>query len=399
MQIIADFHIHSKYARATSERNDIQGLAEGAKIKGIDLMVTGDFTHPKYFEEIKAELEPYEKGIYVKKGTYFILGTEVSVIYKKDRLYKMHHLILAPDIECAEQINETLGKYGKLSSDGRPILSMSSAELADQVFSCSKEAMIIPAHAWTPWFALFGSKSGVDNLKDAFEEHWNRIYAIETGLSSDPAMNWLISELDNITLISNSDAHSLGKLGREANVFDIKRLTYSEITKVIKTREGFVKTFEFYPEEGKYHYDGHRKCGIVLSPEESEKYNNLCPKCGKPLTLGVLHRVMDLADRKTPKKEGKVPFEYIVPLQTIISKVLKKGETTVSVLREYRKILEKFGNEFAVFEASEEEIKKNVEPKIAKAILRVKQQRVSWRPGYDGVFGELKLEEKQGRLI
>ena len=401
MRIIADFHVHSKYARGTSPKCDIDGLAEGASLKGIDVIATGDFTHPAYFNEIKAKLEDDGTGLFPYKKAKFILSTEISVIYRgPERARKMHHVVLAPSIEVAGQINDQLSKRGNLASDGRPIIGMSSAALADELFSISKGIMIIPAHAWTPWFAIFGSKSGVDTVEEAFEEHTKNIHAIETGLSSDPAMNWMLSSLDRFSLVSNSDAHSLGKLGREANVFDLEKPSYKSITEAIKTRKGFVKTYEFYPEEGKYHYDGHRKCDVIFSPWESKSRNDICPVCRKKLTIGVLHRVTDLADRKPGfKPENAIPFDYIVPLPTIISAVLKKAETSLAVQEEYSKIVSYFGNEFAVFEASREQIELAAKPEIAKALLKVKEGKVRWIPGYDGVFGKLILDDSSRKNV
>ncbi len=395
MRIVADLHVHSKYARATSQQNDVPGLSEGAKVKGIDLMATGDFTHPAYFEELKSVLKDGEGGLYDFKGTKFILSTEISLIYSgTPKVRKMHHIVLAPSLEIAAQINEQLSKRGNLASDGRPIIGMSSAALADELFSISKDIMIIPAHVWTPWFAIFGSKSGVDTVEEAFGEHARHIHALETGLSSDPAMNWMLSSLDKYTLVSNSDAHSLAKLGREANVFELEKLTYKTLTDAIKTRKGFVKTYEFYPEEGKYHYDGHRKCNVLLTPWEAKARNNICPECRKPLTIGVLHRVADLADRKQGfKPENAVPFDYIVPLTTVISKTIRKGETTNAVNEEYWKLIKYFGNEFSVFEAPNDQLRLATTPAISESIIRVKEGRIKWVPGYDGVFGSLVLDD------
>ncbi|MBI5227287.1 DNA helicase UvrD [Candidatus Micrarchaeota archaeon] len=400
MRIVADFHIHSKYARATSPQNDIKGLSEGAKVKGIDLMATGDFTHPQYFEEIKRDLDgtckDNEEGIFTYNRTAFILSTEVCTIFQiAEKSKKMHHILLAPNFDVATQMNERLAKYGNLKEDGRPILMISSAALADEMFAISDQIMIIPAHAWTPWFSVFGSKAGVNSMEEAFENKADKIYAIETGLSSDPAMNWLLSSLDKYTLISNSDAHSLGKLGREANVFELPEPpTYKSITDAIKTRKGFVKTYEFYPEEGKYHYDGHRNCKVLMTPWEAQNIGNICPVCRKKLTVGVMHRVMDLADRKPGfKPEGAIPFQNIVPLITTISKAIKKPETSNVTLEEYSKLIRYFGNEFALWEAPEDKIRLATSVDIANAIVRVKTGKIKWIPGYDGVFGELVLDE------
>jgi uncharacterized protein (TIGR00375 family) len=409
MRVIADLHVHSKYARATSPRCDIPGLAEGARMKGINVMASGDFTHPTYFNEMKRTFrdaaDDEGSGLFGYAGISFILSTEVSVIFElggKSR--KMHHIILVPSLEAAEQINDRLAKYGDLKADGRPTLMLSSAALAEELFAISQDMMLIPAHVWTPWFSIFGSKAGVDSVEEAFEDQAHRIHALETGLSSDPAMNWMLSSLDRYSLVSNSDAHSLQKLGREANVFDLEKTTYKSITDAIKTRKGFVKTYEFYPEEGKYHYDGHRKCEILLSPSEAKNMNDTCPVCRRKLTIGVLHRVSDLADRKLGfKPEGAVPFQYIVPLETVISKAIKKPVTSQVVAEEYSKLIRYFGNEFAVFEAPEDQVRLATSKDIADALSMVNTGKVRWVPGYDGVFGELLLdnvpEAKKGRTI
>ncbi len=400
MRVIADLHVHSKYARATSASCDIPGLAQGAKIKGINIMATGDFTHPEYFNELTgflAKNEVSDGEFYSYDGIRFILSTEVAVIYELDgKTKKMHHILLAPSLEIAAQINEQLNKYGKLKEDGRPILKMSSAELVGQLESISKDIAIIPAHVWTPWFAIFGSKSGVDSVEEAFEDKSDRIFALETGLSSDPTMNWMISKLDKYSLISNSDAHSLGKLGREANVFELNEMTFEAVINAIKTRKGFVKTYEFYPEEGKYHYDGHRKCNILWPPWESEQHKNICPVCKRKVTVGVMHLIADLADRKLGEKpEGAVPFQQIVPLVTIISKTIKKGEATQATGEKYDHLIRYFGNEFAVFEANEEQLRLATTPEIAASIIKVQKGDIRWIPGYDGVFGELVLDSSK----
>jgi len=409
MRIVADLHVHSKYARATSSRCDVDGLSEGAKVKGIGVIATGDFTHPGYFHELKMKLTEEKDGLHPYNGVDFVLSTELAITYGETGSKKrMHHVILAPDLEIAEQINDKMSKYGSLTEDGRPMLSISSAELVEQMEEVSKNIVIIPAHAWTPWFGVFGSKTGVNSIEEAFEDKADRIFAIETGLSSDPEMNWLISSLDKYTLVSNSDAHSPEKLGREANVFELEKAGYKDIINSIKTKKGFVKTYEFYPEEGKYHYDGHRECKIRWSPWESIKHKNICPVCRKKVTVGVLHRVVELADRKPGfKPENTVPFQHIVPLKTLLSKVLKKSETAVAVAEEYNKLINYFGNEFSIFEADDAAVLQATSPEIAKGILRVKNNEVKWLAGYDGVFGELVLDEnskkgeerKQSKLL
>ncbi len=401
MRIIADLHVHSKYARATSQRCDIDGLAKGAKIKGINAVATGDFTHPAYFQEVKRLLgsddeQDKHKGLFLYEGTYFILSTEVALFYELNRKQlRMHHVVLAPGLEEAEQLNDALARFGDLKADGRPMLGLSSAALVEECEKISKDFFIIPAHAWTPWYGIFGSKTGVDSVEEAFEDKAERVLALETGLSSDPAMNWMVSRLDRYSLVSNSDAHSPEKLGREANVFEIDSVDYRSIIKAISTRKGFVKTYEFHPEEGKYHYDGHRKCGIRWSPWESIKHKNICPVCRKPVTVGVLHRVVGLADRKPGEKPaGAVPFQHIVPLTLLISKVFGKPEYSGAVMEEYDGLIRYFGNEFAVFEAEEALIYQAVSPEVAKAILKVRHEEVKWLPGYDGAFGELILDDK-----
>ncbi len=396
MRIVADLHVHSKYARATSSRCDIVGLSEGAKTKGIDVVATGDFTHPVYFNELKAFLKDEKDGLFPYNGVNFILSTELSVIYElKGKTKKMHHVVLAPSFDIARQISDRMAKYGNLKEDGRPMLSLSSAALAEELFAISDDIVIIPAHVWTPWFSLFGSKSGVDTVEDAFEDKADRIFALETGLSSDPAMNWMISSLDRYSLVSNSDCHSPEKLGREGNVFELEKPGYTNIIEAIRTRKGFVKTYEFYPEEGKYHYDGHRNCRIRWSPWESLKHDNICPVCRKKITIGVLHRVAELADRKPGfRPENAVPFQHIVPLGTVISKVIGKGENTGAVGEAYSKLIRYFGNELSVFEAHEDQITLATTPEIAEGIVKVKKEDISWLPGYDGVFGELVLGDK-----
>jgi uncharacterized protein (TIGR00375 family) len=405
MRIVADLHVHSKYARATSRDNDLDGLARGAKLKGIDVIATGDFTHPAYFSEIKLGLAGSEDGtgLYAHNGVRFMLSTEISLIYSQKGgtrdtghgALRMHHIVAAPSLEVAAQINDELGKRGNLSSDGRPILGIPSPEFADILFGISPDVMIIPAHAWTPWFSLFGSMSGVDSMEDAFGSNAKKIFAIETGLSSDPAMNWTLSMLDKYSLVSNSDAHSLDKLGREANVFELEKPSYAAIREAIRTRKGFVKTYEFYPEEGKYHYDGHRDCNVRWTPSETKSHGGICTVCRKPVTVGVLNRVAALADRKPGfRPDGAVPFQYIVPLRTVISKVLGRGEATNAVALEHDRMVRYFGSEFAVFESDENRIRLAATPEIADAIMKVKTGNVRWLPGYDGVFGELVLDDK-----
>ncbi len=408
MNFIADFHIHSKYSRATSKNMDLENLDKWAKIKGIKVLGTGDFTHPEWSKNLKQKLEPAESGLYQLKSkkdeTRFILTSEISCIYSKNgRVRKIHIIVFSPSFEICEKINTQLGWIGNLKSDGRPILGLDAKELAKIVLNSSQHCFIVPAHVWTPWFSIFGSRSGFDSIEECFEDYTKYIYAGETGLSSDPEMNWRISNLDKIALISNSDAHSPQKIGREANVFDTE-LSYPAIIEAIKSKDvrKFLYTIEFFPQEGKYHYDGHRACDISLSPQESKKYNNICPNCGKPLTLGVLNRVEELADRpEGVKPEGAVPFKSLIPLEEIIANALSQGTGTKRVDKEYRNLIKEFKTEFRVLlNTSEEDLKRATLAEIAEGIIRVRQGKVDLVPGYDGVYGKIKIfsQDEQKKL-
>lgn len=406
MKFIADFHLHSKYSRATSRNMDLDNLDKWAKIKGIKVLGTGDFSHPEWFESLRDKLEPAEPGLFKLKkqdgGTRFILTNEISCIYsKKNRVRKIHIIIFSPSFEATEKINAQLGWIGNLKSDGRPILGLDAKELLKIALSASEDCLVVPAHAWTPWFAIFGSKSGFDSIEECFEEYSKYIFAVETGLSSDPPMNWRLSSLDKIALISNSDSHSPQKIGREANVFDTE-MSYKEIIEAIKTKnpQKFLYTIEFFPEEGKYHFDGHRNCGIKLSPSETKKYNGICPVCGRPLTVGVLNRVEELADRKEGfKPPGAIPFKSLVPLEEIIADVLGQTTGTKEVEKEYNGLIEKFGSEFNVLlEAPKEKLEAATTPEISEGIIRVREGKVAKEAGYDGVYGKIRIfsgEEKK----
>ncbi|MBU2472633.1 endonuclease Q family protein [Patescibacteria group bacterium] len=424
MKFIADLHIHSKYSRATSKDMDVDHLNKWAKIKGINVLGTGDFTHHLWLKELKGKLEPAESGLFkIKKkvksslvnndwlpkngnskidnDVRFLLSSEISCIYSKNgRVRKIHLIILAPDFKTVEKINTRLGWIGNLKSDGRPILGLDAKELAKIALDASKRCLIIPAHIWTPWFSLFGSMSGFDSIEECFEEYSKYIYAGETGLSSDPAMNWKLSALDKIALISNSDAHSPSKIGREANVFDTN-MTYNGISDAIKSKDPkkFLETIEFFPEEGKYHHDGHRKCKVNLTPKESKKLENICPKCKKPLTIGVLHRVDDLADRKEGEKPNKaIPFKHIIPLEEIIADVKEVGTNTKTVQEEYKNMIKRFGSEFKILlDVDIEEIRKAGLVDIAEGISRVRQGKVYIEAGYDGEFGKIQIFKDEER--
>ncbi len=399
MRFIADFHIHSKFSRATSKEMEVESLARWAKKKGIALLGTGDFTHPTYFAELKSKLEPLGNGLFKLKkgeqGVRYILTAEVSNIYTQDgKVRRIHTLIFAPSFEVVEAIRSKLGNLGKLSSDGRPIFTFSAKELAKMVMDISMDCLIIPAHAWTPWFSIFGANSGFDSIEECFGDLSPHIHAIETGLSSDPEMNWRLSALDSMTLLSNSDAHSPSRLGREANVFD-GALDYREIAETIrkKDRKKLLFTIEFFPEEGKYHYDGHRQCGVIFSPSQTKANQNLCPSCHKKLTIGVMHRVEDLADRGEgfiPK--NAIPSIHLIPLEEIIAEALGVRVGTKAGEAEYDRLIERGGSEFGILlDATPEELALFVPANILDGIVRMRQGKVSIIPGHDGVYGKINL--------
>lgn len=398
MRIFADLHIHSKYSRATSQQMDIEHLSRFGKQKGLNLIGTGDFTHPGWLKELKEKLVG-SGGIYSFNDMNFVLSAEVSNIYSTDSgLKKIHHVLLAPDFESVDQINDLLSKKGNVEADGRPIFGKySSVELVEDMVSISDRIMVIPAHIWTPWFSLFGSMSGFDSIKECYQDQIKHIYALETGLSSDPEMNWRLSSLDKFTLISNSDSHSPWplRMGRECNIFDIE-LNYENLFNAIKTRDGLMFTIETEPSYGKYHLDGHRNCNVCIHPREAMKRNNLCPKCGRRLTIGVLHRVEMLADRPHGfRPTNAIPFLKLLPLKEIIASVFDMGVSTSRVSTEYRKLVKEFGTEFNILlDARKEELVKIAKPEVANAVIDVREQRVSVKPGYDGVYGKPVFEKK-----
>ncbi|MBI5555432.1 MAG: DNA helicase UvrD [Elusimicrobia bacterium] len=398
MPLIADLHIHSRYSRATSPEMNIPSIAKWAGIKGIQIMGTGDFTHPEWLNELKSSLKPVGYGTFEYEGVKFFLTAEVSnIFYRRGEGFKVHNIILAPDFETVEKIICQISGYGKLASDGRPILVLDPEELVKIVLEASVDSMVIPAHVWTPHFGVFGSASGFDSLPEGFGSQSKNIFAIETGLSSNPAMNWRLSALDNISLISNSDAHSPRKLGREANVFALPDSTnlYAEITKAIKTkdRSKFLYTIEFFPEEGKYHFDGHRLCAYRAHPQETIAQKLICPVCKKPVTVGVLHRVEELADRKLKTQPSKaIPFKSLIPLAEIIAEVLGVGRSTQKVEKEYFKLITRFGNEFTILMDTEiDELSKYTSAGIAAGIDKMRKGDVEINPGYDGEFGIISL--------
>ncbi|MBU5557513.1 MAG: endonuclease Q family protein [Candidatus Aenigmarchaeota archaeon] len=397
MKIVADLHIHSHFSRATSKDMNIANLEKYGLMKGVNLIGCGDFTHPAWLAELKSVLKPVDDSgffNYKDKNMLFALSAEISLIYSQDgKLRKIHNVLLAPSFEIVEQINEWLGKYGNLSADGRPVFGkITCPELVEAMMQISKDIMVIPAHAWTPWFSLFGSMSGFDSIDDCFQDQIKNIFAIETGLSSDPAMNWRLSQLDRFALVSNSDCHSYypWRLGREANVFEIKP-TYTELVNAIKNKDPkrFLFTIETDPKYGKYHWDGHRFCNVVMSPKEALARKNTCPVCGRQLTIGVEHRVEELADRPegfVPK--GAIPFKSLLPLSELIGGLYNMQPFSKKVFEIYSKLMKAFGNEFTVLlDVPEERLKAVVDEKIVTAIMRNRCGQIIVRPGYDGIYG------------
>ncbi|MCX5687848.1 MAG: endonuclease Q family protein [Candidatus Omnitrophica bacterium] len=403
MKFAADLHIHSKYSRATSPNMNIKTLSEFAKLKGVFLLGTGDFTHYQWLKELKNILKDSGNGLFEYNGVNFMLTGEISSIYSKNgKVRKIHSVIFAPSFDIADKINTALSGYGNIAYDGRPIIGIDVKLLAEVLFGISKDIFLVPGHIWTPWFSIFGSKSGFDSIEECFEEYAKDIYALETGLSSDPGMNWQWSKLDRFSLISNSDSHSPQKIGREANVFDTE-MSYKAVTDALKKKDKkkFLYTIEYFPEEGKYHYDGHRVCGIRFSPEETKKNKNICPVCGKPVTIGVMNRVSELADRPAGfVPENSIPFKRMVPLSEIIADVVGVGEASKAVAAEYSAIVPHFGTELEVLtEVSEDKLLKELPEGIAKAIINVRKGNINILPGFDGEYGTIEiLKEKELQL-
>ena len=411
MRIIADLHIHSRYSRATSQKMNVEEIARFAKIKGLNLAGTGDFTHPKWLKELQESLiEIPGTGLYKpakdpESPVYFMITTEVSTVFVVNgQTKKIHHVILTPNIETAVQINDRLAKYGSLDIDGRPTLDMTAAQLVEEVMEVSSLNEVFPAHAWTPWFSIFGAFSGFNSVDECYEDMTKYIHALETGLSSDPPMNWRLSALDKYVLVSNSDSHSFWpwRIGREANVFELEKITYYEIVDAIRTKDKnrFKFTIEVNPAYGKYHWSGHRKCGVSLPPKEAIKLGNICPVCRRRLTKGVEQRVEELADRPEGfKPENAIGFMHLLPLSEIIASVLGYESPSVRKVWEvYNSLITRFGNEYSVLiDASFEELCKVVQPKIAEAVVRVREGRVKVVPGYDGVYGQIIFFEEERR--
>ena len=407
MRFIADLHIHSHYSIATSRDMAPETLWRWAQLKGVTVIGTGDATHPGWFKEVGRKLDHAGNGLFVlredMKGNtiplscaadvFFLLTAEISCIYNKNgRTRKVHCIVLFDDMESALRLQGRLSRIGNISSDGRPILGLDAKRLLATVIDECPRALFIPAHVWTPHFSVLGAVSGFDSLEECFEELTPHIHAVETGLSSDPPMNWRVSALDGLTLISNSDAHSPQKIGREANIFDTG-LSFDGIARAIRTREGFDGTIEFFPEEGKYHYDGHRPCKARLTPQQTVESGYRCPACGKKVTLGVLHRVQALADRKTGlRPDGARPFRSLIPLREIISDTVRVGVQTKKVDRPYFDLLEKLGSELTILmDVPTDGITSAGYPAIAQAIARVRAGDVTIEPGYDGEYGRITI--------
>lgn len=408
MKVIADLQIHSRYSRACSQDLIPGNIAFWADKKGIQVIGTGDLTHPKWIAELKESLVEAEPGLYKMKDgktkARFMLTAEVSSIYKQgEKVRRVHNMILAPNFAAADKIITGLEKLGaNLKSDGRPIMGVHCDALVKVVREADENAVIIPAHVWTPHFGLFGSLSGFNSVEEAFGDQSKYIFAIETGLSSDPAMNWQISENDKYTLLSNSDAHSLRKIGREANVFEIdpKKLSYAEIIRIIKVKnpKEFLYTIEFFPEEGKYHLDGHADCKFSCLPEQTKKLKGICPVCGKKLLVGVLSRVSELADRKpgeSPKKP--IPFKSVIPLEEVIADTYEVGPGSKKVLTMYEQMVSKYPEFEILLELPEEEIEKISDKNIATSVMRVRTGNVHVEGGYDGIFGKIHIYSDKER--
>ena len=396
MQYIADFHLHSRYSRATSKDLSLETLSIGAKVKGLNLISAPDFTHPVWLKEIKSKLLSENNGVFDFNGMNFILTSETATIDSfQGKTRHVHHNIHAPSFDVVDQINEQLGKFGDLKSDGRPMLTVPPAEVVEILMGISKDILIYPNHAWTPWRAVFGSIGGYNSLEECYQDQVKHIFALETGLSSDPPMNWRWSKLDRITLLSNSDAHSANpwRLGREANVFELNKLTYNEINDVIKKGDGkrFLFTIETSPEYGKYHVTGHRDCNVSMHPKDALRINNKCPRCGRKMTVGVLQRVGELADREEGfVPDNFIPFKSLLPLYEIISFVTGVNQLySKKVIEEQNKLIDRFGNELNVLlNTNREELMKVTNEKIADAIIKVREGKVRFDAGFDGVYGK-----------
>jgi uncharacterized protein (TIGR00375 family) len=409
MQQILDLHVHSRYSRACSPQLTLENIDAACRTKGVNIIATGDFTYPAWFESINKELKETfpGSGLYILKNAVddkvkFILSTEVSLIYKDEvRVRRIHLVVHAPSLKAAAALNRELDKSFNIRSDGRPILGISAPEFVKLVMKIDARFLVYPAHIWTPWFSVFGSKSGFNTLEECFKDQTKHIYAYETGLSSDPEMNWRLSTLDDLTCLSNSDAHNPNNIAREANIMEISEpISYQKIYDNIKDRKGMKMTLEFYPEEGMYHFDGHRNCNFSCEPAISRKNKNLCPKCQKPLIIGVLNRVEELANREVGfKPKNAVPFKKLVELDKIIAEALGvKGRGSLVVQKQYRQMIKDYGAE--LFILLELDLKKiiGVDNRIIEGIRRVREGRLAITPGFDGEYGKIKIFSEEDRV-
>jgi len=404
--VFADLHLHSKYSRAVSEKMDVEGLYAGASEKGLGIVATGDFTHPKYFAELKSKLAPSDcEGLFVLKGrddsVKYVLSTEVATICSlgPKGVKKVHHIVYAPDFEQAAQINNRLSRMGSLAADGRPVFgNCSSAQVAEIIFETSKDAVIVPAHAWTPWFSVLGANSGYDSVDGAYEDQAKRIFAIESGLSSDPAMNWRLSSLDRFAIMSNSDSHSpySWRLGRECNAFFFAggKASYDALFAAVRKKDGntFKFTVEVNPNYGKYHYDGHRACGVCSAPEQTRKLKGICPVCKRPLTIGVQNRVEELADRPEGYVlAGAIPYKTLLPLNELISAAIGSPLASKKAAAEYGKLISAFKTELSILiDVPAPSLASVVDEKIVSAIIANRQARLKVSPGFDGEYGVIE---------
>ena len=402
MKFYGDFHIHSSHSRACSKDLDIKNLEKYARMKGLHIIGTGDFQHPKWIKELKTNLTDDGSGILKTKTDFpFICTSEISLMYTQDKKgRRIHFLLFAPNLEVVDQITEALKKRGRIDYDGRPIFGFSAIELVEMMNSISEKIEIVPAHSWTPWFGIFGEKTGFDSLEECFQEKTKYIHAIETGLSSDPAMNWRVPFLDKINLLSFSDLHSYWpwRIGREATIFNLKNLSYDSLLKAIRTSEGLTGTLEFFPEEGKYHWDGHRNCNVVLSPQESQKLGGICPKCGNKLTLGVEYRVEQLAKRPIGfKPKNAKEFYSLIPLSEIIQFHCNQNTPASKKVWEiYTKLIKEFNNELNILlDVSQQDLEKVVEKELADKIVKVRNKEVYVFPGFDGEYGKIFFDKKE----
>jgi len=399
--VIADLHLHSRFSRATSKNINIDNLEKYARIKGLGLLGTGDFQHPEWFKELD-KLEEREGILYTQNNFPFLWQTEISLMYTQEKGRRIHYVLLAPGKETVKQIIDFLKSKGRIDYDGRPIFGFSSVELVDFMLGIDRDIEIIPAHVWTPWFGIFGSQSGFDSLKEAFQDRVREIHAIETGLSSDPEMNWKISELNDKTILSFSDAHSFWpwRLGRESTIF-LKFKSYKDILKQIRNNE-ILGTIEVDPAYGKYHYDGHRFCHFSCSPEETRKLRGICPKCGKSLTIGVEYRVEELADQNPVQRKGKKPYYKLLPLHELIALAKASSLASNKTWGIYNSLIDKFGNELNILlRAEKNDLMRQLpeDEKLVELILKNRDGKIKVKPGFDGVYGEAMLGEKQEKLF